>query len=284
MRLPKFSIAIINCWYGPYPWYFQYFLHSCKYNPGIDFFIVTDNKETILRKPNNVTIVYKTLDQIKDTASEKLKLTAIIDNPYKLNDFKPAYGFMFNDLIEKYDYWGSGDMDVVYGSLRKFLTKKILERYDIFSFRPEYLTGSLTIYRNTKYMNELFMKSKDYEYIFSSKKYYNFDECCFLFSPLWEGTSIDKIKSKIESMTHLVNLENKNNRIRAYFDFHVIEGDIGGVKWENGRIFYKGKFEAMYYHLLKFKQNCITKYAPIAISKKHVYNFSPTRIYKRPLL
>ena len=31
------SIAILTCWYGEYPWYFPYFIHSCVYNPSVDF-------------------------------------------------------------------------------------------------------------------------------------------------------------------------------------------------------------------------------------------------------
>lgn len=281
MQLNK--ICIITCWYGAYPWFFSYFVHSCLHNPTIDFYIITDNKEIISKKPKNIKVISKTLEQITEVASEKLKFTVKIDYPYKLNDFKPAYGFIFSDLIEKYDFWGSGDIDVIYGSLRTFLTKKLLGRYDIFSFRPEYLTGSLTIYRNTKCINELFKKSKDFKKVFSSKSYYNFDECGFLFVPLWNGIPIDEIKSKIQSMTHIVVLENKDQRIRAYFDFNIIEGDIGGITWKKGRIFYKRQFEAMYYHLLKFKEKCFSKKNPKFISNKNIYYFSPTRIYKKHL-
>ncbi len=51
------SIAIITCWYGDYPWYFPYFVKSCKYNPSIDFIIVTDNKNVIPEKPDNIKAV-----------------------------------------------------------------------------------------------------------------------------------------------------------------------------------------------------------------------------------
>ena len=67
------SIAVITCWYGPYPWYFPYFIHSCIYNPTIDFIIITDNDESLIcNKPENVRIIYKTLEEIKIVASEKL--------------------------------------------------------------------------------------------------------------------------------------------------------------------------------------------------------------------
>lgn len=280
---PKLSIVIISCWYGPYPWYLPYFLYSCKHNRSIDFVIVTDNKEAIPGRPPNVRIHYKTMEQIKTAASAKLKFPVRIDRPYKLNDFKPAFGFIFSSVIQQYDFWACGDIDVVYGSLRTFLTAKILNRYDVLSFRPEYLSGSLTVYRNKKYINELFKTSKDVRKVFSAGTYQNFDECGFLFVPLWNNVPLHMLKSKIQSMTHVVVAANDCKQIKAYFDFNLIEGDIGEVCWKKGRVFYKNRFEVMYYHFLKFKRTCITRNDPGPISNKHEYHFTPTRIYKKQL-
>ena len=119
-------ICLITCWYGTYPWYFSYFIHSCSYNPTIDFYIITDNQQIINNKPENVKIIYKTLEEIKALASKKLGFALNINCPYKLCDFKPAYGFLFPELIKDYDFWGHGDLDVVYGNIRNFMTKEIL--------------------------------------------------------------------------------------------------------------------------------------------------------------
>lgn len=95
----KQTIAVMTCWFGAYPWYFPYFIHSCTYNNTIDFYIITDNECPILNKPENVKIVCKTLDEIRSSASQKLGLTVNIDYPYKLCDFKPAYVFLFPEII-----------------------------------------------------------------------------------------------------------------------------------------------------------------------------------------
>src|SRR5665811_1376568 len=123
------SIAILTCWYGSYPWYFPYFIHSCSYNPTIDFFIITDNHALIHNKPENVKIIYKTLEEIKKAASEKLGIKVNIDYPYKLCDFKPAYGFLFPEIIKGYDFWGQSDLDVIYGDIRGFITDEMLVTY-----------------------------------------------------------------------------------------------------------------------------------------------------------
>jgi len=276
-----YSIAILICWYGPYPWYFPYFIHSCSYNSTIDFFIITDNQASINNKPENVKIIYKTLEEIKATASKKLGFTVCIDDPYKLCDFKPTYGFIFSKYIDGYDFWGAGDIDVIYGQLRDFLTPNLFDSYDIFSFRPEYLTGCLTIFRNTKKINELFMQSRDYKVVFSKNEYYNFDECNFMFVPLWAGVAIDEVPYRIESMTHFVKRKLKEGYLNAYFDFNLIEGTIGNVKWIKGRIIYKSQFEAILYHLLKFKDCYKKKYQLTQMKKNEAICFSKKNIYKR---
>lgn len=274
-------IVIITCWYGPYPWYFPYFINSCEYNPTVDFIIITDNKEVLPFNPSNVKVIHKSIEEMKKAASRKLGFQVNIDNPYKLCDFKPAYGFLFPEIIKGYSFWGYGDIDVMYGDLRHFLTNKLLEGYDIFSFRPEYLTGALTIFRNVKKMNQLFMQSSDYKIVFFQSEYFNFDECNFLFVPLWDGKAIETVPSQVESMTHVVRKKAKANYLKAYFDFNLIEGTVGSVKWYNGRIFYKNQFEAILYHLLKFKDCCKQKCRKVNFNENVSICFSRNTIYKR---
>ena len=136
------SIGLLTCWYGPYPWYFPYFINSCKANPTIDFIIISDNKQEILSKPENVKIIYKTLADIIEISQNVLGFPVDIEYPYKLCDFKPAYGFLFPDIVKKYDFWGHGDIDVVYGDIRNFMTEELLNTYDVISSRHDYITGT----------------------------------------------------------------------------------------------------------------------------------------------
>jgi hypothetical protein len=57
-------------------------------------------------------------------------------------------------------------------------------------------------------------------------------------------------------MTFLVKKAEMEGRARAFFDFIIIEGTPGQIKWENGKIFYKNRYEAMFYHLIRFKTVC----------------------------
>ena len=119
----KNKIIILICYYGEFPWYFSYFLHSCKYNPTIDFLIFSDIKHTY-HLPVNVMIVNKSIEEIKTLTSKKLGFKINIDFPYKLCDYKPAYGLIFEDYTRGYNFWGQSDIDVIYGNIRNFMQRR----------------------------------------------------------------------------------------------------------------------------------------------------------------
>ncbi len=270
------SIGIITCWYGRYPWYLPYFIQSCVYNPAVDFILITDNQEVIPDKPDNVKIVHRTLDDIRQSAAEKLGFPVNIDYPYKLCDFKPAYGFLFPEVVKGYDFWGHGDIDVVYGNIRNFMTEELLSAYDVISSRHDYITGTFCLFRNTPDMNRLFMQSRDYREVFSHAEHYCFDECNFLFSALQEGASVFDYPDHIQSMTWVVKQAEKEGKLKAFFDFIIVEGVPGNITWEKGKIIYKNKYEAMFYHLITFKTECKRK--KIFHPMPDTLHFTPTTI------
>lgn len=273
------TIAIVTCWYGPFPWYFPYFVHSCRYNLTVDFIIITDNETVISNKPANIKIVYKTLEEVKEIAATKLGFEVNIDEPYKLCDFKPAYGFLFADILQEYDFWGHGDIDVVYGNIRDFMTDKLLSCHDIISSRHDYITGSFCLFRNNEMMNTLFMQSRDYRQVFSTSAHYCFDECNFLFEPLNNGASILDFPDNIQSITYLVRKAEQENKLRAFFDFIIIEGTPGFIKWDSGKIIYKNEYECMFYHLIKFKIDCTEKM--VLDPMPEIIYFTETQIFSK---
>jgi hypothetical protein len=271
------SIVLLTCWYGPYPWYFPYFIHSCAYNTSVDFFIITENNEFIPNKPDNVKIIHKTFDELKLIFSEKLGFTISINCPYKLCDFKPAYGFLFPEIIEGYDYWGQSDLDIVFGDIRGFIIDEMLNVYDFISVRHDYTTGCFALYKNTEKMNTFFKRSKDFQTVFSNPEHFCFDECNFAWDPLANGESIFDLHTEIESFTEIIKKAEVANEIKVHFDFILMEGHTGRVVFDNGKIIYKNKFEAILYHLFWMKK----VYSPEKVSKKipNKYYFSPSRIY-----
>jgi len=163
------SIIFLICWQGNYPWYFPYFLHSCRSNPAIDFLIFTDNKSTLELSPN------------------------------------------------------------------------------------------------VKIMRELFKQSKDYRKVFTDSRNFFFDETNFAFEAFAKGLHYSQIHTEVESMTHVVRRLQEENRLKAYFEFQIVEGFAGNMLWNKGQLIYRKQFEAMLYHLVRFKR----KYSePVDLQRK----------------
>ena len=250
----KYKIAFITCYFGAVPWYLKFFLKSCGYNPDVDFFIIGDMAFDGVIVPSNVFVIPMSLEQFRVLASEKLALPVNVTHPYKLCDLKPTYGVIFADLVKDHSFWGHGDIDIILGDVRGFITDDVLDRFDVICAREEYVTGFFTLFRNTPNINRLYEHSKDHREVFISEEHYCFDECNFAWIPLMEGLSIFDIRTKTESMTHIVKRLNAEGKIRAYFNHLVIEGLCGEMKWDKGRLYFAGKAEALLYHLIKFKK------------------------------
>ena len=253
-RLKPVSIAFLICWTGNYPWYFPYFLHSCRYNPDIDFLIFTDNQSEDLDLPVNVKIIPYSLEQFKINASKALEFEVAVESGYKLCDFKPAYGYIFYDYIKDYDFWGYCDMDLIFGNIRAFMTDELLNEYDVISARHDYLTGCFALYRNNPYTRELFKKSKDYRKVFTDHRNFFFDETNFAFEAFEKGLHYSQIHTEVESMTHVVRQLQEEKKLKAYFEFQIVEGFAGNMLWNKGILIYRKQFEAMLYHLVRFKR------------------------------
>jgi len=284
------SIVLMVSWYGPYPWYFPYFIHTIGFNHSVDFIIVTDNTEEIPNKPDNLKIVYRTIDQLKEDFSRKLGFGVSIDSPYKLCDFKPAYGFLFQDLIQGYDFWGHIDLDIVFGDIREFMTDELLQSYDVISCRHDFTAGYFTLYRNNDYCNMLFTKSNDFHTVFSTPNNYWFDECGIFTGKLnfdhsssvlkdGNNASILNFPNVIQSMTYVVIKATKDEGLRAHFDLIILDEVLGKIRWKGGKIYYDDMLEAMFYHLYHFKNRC--KNQTVLTPMPDEFFFTPNEIYEQ---
>jgi hypothetical protein len=169
------KIGIIIPYFGKYPPYLNHFMAGCGYNPSIDWLLMTDI-ENIPKVSKNIHIIKSDLDAFNKLAGYKLGFPVEVQNPYKLCDFKPAYGLIFEDWLEKYDYWGYCDMDLILGKIEQFQpTDKILN-YDIISTYKGFLSGPFCLYRNTEKLKRLFTVHPDYKSIFQDPNYLGFDE------------------------------------------------------------------------------------------------------------
>lgn len=169
------KIAFICPYFGKLPAHCQLWLNSCKKNPDITWFLITDDHRKF-DYPKNVIVKYTTLEELKNQYQKKFDFTISLNGVYKLGDYKPLFGYLHEEMIQDYDAWGHIDVaDEIYGNIRKFVTDDLLERYDKLMF-----FGHMCIYKNTPEVNRRFMLDSDtgisYKEIFSSEKFYNFEE------------------------------------------------------------------------------------------------------------
>lgn len=81
-------------------------------------------------------------------------------------------------------------------------------------------------------------------------------------------------------MTNVVKKMEEKQYIKPYFDPGMIEGGCpGNLRWENGKLVYKNKFEILLYHLIIFKKQYISKTPIKNISES--FSISPTRVYHK---
>lgn len=147
-------------YFGVMPNYFPLFLKSCSYNKEFEWIIFTDDKN-IYDYPKNVKRIEMSFEQLKSIIGEKFNFEITLKRPYKLCDFKPAYGYIFEDYIKEYKFWGHCDIDTIMGQLDKYITDELLDKYD-----KLFCLGHMILYKNNFENNRLFMSSIENRYLY----------------------------------------------------------------------------------------------------------------------
>lgn len=169
------KIALILPWFGRVHEYFDLFLSSVSKNVDLDLLIFSNEK--IDNKYDNIKVYNVTFNSIQrriKALHPNLNISLI--TPYRLCDFKPAYGEIFKTELRGYEFWGHCDADMILGDLSKFITNEILNQNDKIFTR-----GHLTIYRNSEFVNGIYKKCSLYKKAFTENDTHAFDE--------WGGVS-----------------------------------------------------------------------------------------------
>ena len=248
------SICLIIPYFGSFPNYFQLWLESVRNNPEINFFIITDQKPQI-DIPMNVTIVEMTFDELRERIQGLYDFKISLKKPYKICDFRPAYGEIFNSIIDNYDFWGYCDVDLIFGNIKKFITEAVLNKYEKIN-----LHGHLSIYKNSEKMNTLYKKEfsniMDYKLAFSTDQACHFDEfpgislICkcegIKYIDIEEYADIDRFSYKFKKIYDHSQKKNDEDSIIQIFQWD--RGKLTNIIKKNDNIY---ENEIMYVHLQK---------------------------------
>jgi hypothetical protein len=242
------SILLILPYFGALPRSADLFFRSCAANPRVNWLLVTDQRMDESRLPSNVALRHTTFPALKKSIDDIMGFATVLPTPYKLCDFRPAYGVIFADAIGGYDFWGHCDMDMIFGDVRKFITDDILQKYN-----KVLIHGHLSLYRNCEEANHYFQLEApgvSFREVFTSSQNRAFDEFGGVRLLLTEhGIPFfrdDNYLADIDSHVHQFRtVQAPNYRHQCFY-------------WEDGRVFKAfwsggtaGRQEYMYIHLQK---------------------------------
>lgn len=165
----------IVCYYGKWPPYLREWLYSVRFlgESGFDFLLVSDINLPC-EPPDNVIYMRLSMEEIRKRIGAVLGFDCALSRPYKLCDYKPSYGLIFEKEIEGYDFWGHCDIDILWGEYGTFIPEEVFLDYD----KIQYL-GHSVLYRNCPAMNRLFMQDGGefcFKEVFQSDISFSFDE------------------------------------------------------------------------------------------------------------
>lgn len=170
------TICILIPYFGKWPEWFPLFLHSCRYNPTVKWHFFTDCGLPE-NPPENIVFSELSYPDYQQLISKKLGIH-YIGSPYKLCDIKPALGFIHRDIIAEENYFGVGDIDVIYGNLRKFITPAVLTK-KLISTHPDRVSGHFYLMENSDEMRNMFRQIPEWKAAFENPKHCGVDESQF---------------------------------------------------------------------------------------------------------
>lgn len=253
------KIAFICPYFGKLPSHFQLWLNSCWYNQDITWILFLDDK-TLYNYPDNVQVYQWSWSEMIEHIQNRFDFKIMLKTPYKLCDFKPIYGYIFEEYLVDYDFWGHCDIsDCIFGKLSHFLTDDIFENYDKILF-----LGHMTIYRNTKKVRDRFKlttkSGKGYQHILQSEKNCAFDELNeSSINTIYQENNypikiIDSMYADISPIHYSFRLSCYNNKFEQYYE----KTRPRIFTWEHGRLFglqiKENKIEKQEYGYIHFQK------------------------------
>ena len=142
------SMRLIAAHFGDRPSYFALVVKSMAHNPDVDWLMFTDRP--VEHAPANLDVRVCSFADLSARIQTCFAFTIALEDPYKLCDFRPAFGEIFRDELAGWHFWGHCDLDVIFGRIRHHLPPEAFEADKIL------FQGNFALYRNTPEAAEWF--------------------------------------------------------------------------------------------------------------------------------
>lgn len=154
-EIKRITIMKLGCfiipYFGKFPIMFPVFLKTCGIIQNFDWLLFTDIEDDY-DYPQNVRVIKMTFEELKGRIQGKFDFNIVINEPHKLCDYKPAYGYIFEEYLSGYKFWGHCDIDTIMGDLDGLLDEKFISDYD-----KIFCLGHMILYKNNFENNRVFM-------------------------------------------------------------------------------------------------------------------------------
>jgi hypothetical protein len=256
----KKNIAFIMPYFGKWPDWFELFLLSCAKNKTVDWYFFTDCE---LPKIAYANTIFKNIsfDNYKKFISQKLGINFNPNNAYKLCDLKPFYGYIHRDILDGYNFYGFGDIDVVYGDIDKFITKEMMKKYNVISASSDIVCGHFCLFKNSSMMRNSCFKIKNWQQLLGDDNCRRVDEGHYT-RVLIRSAGKNRL---IRFFKNFINPVRRNNLFKEQYSTPLSYKkwwDGSSIfptewYWENGRLTNNkdGNREFLYLHFMNWKSN-----------------------------
>jgi len=165
------SVRLVVPYFGERPSYLPLVVRSMARNPDVDWLFLTD--AAVPGAPPNVCVRVCDFGELARRFQRHFDFPISLEQPYKLCDFRPAFGEVFREELAGYEFWGHCDLDLVFGQIRQHLPPEAWKADKIL------IQGNFALYRNTPEAAGWFRHEIDgisYRQVLSTPQAMHFDE------------------------------------------------------------------------------------------------------------
>ena len=266
------KIVIIFPYFGTLPPQYKMWRASVLRNQTVDFMFFTDAD---VEPANNILVYKMQFEVFRQIVQKAFDFPIVLDRPYKLCEYKQAYGYILHNYIKNYDFWGFGDLDLVYGDIRAFLTDSILEYKFLLGW------GHLTLLRNDEDANTYFMKEvagyQNYKDAFTTSRITFFDEYGYKgCSDKWRDCRPDDcwLEWPFDNASKPKESYHFNSQTRGWKQvvFEHVDNKLFMVRFNNGQI---EKKESLYAHFQHrgFMKDYVCDYSHFLVTPRAIIDY-----------
>lgn len=252
-------------YFGKWPEWIELYLRSCSFNNFIDFHFFTDCCIPNCAYENTIfhSISWENYQKL---ISERLCINYQRQSAYALCDVRPFYGFIHKKLLQNYDFWGFGDIDVCYGNLSNFINTKTLNSKNVISMHADRISGHFALFRNSEHFRNLCFSIPNWKEKLQSTKQYGMDEhdlTCLVFPGIKNihrlyrhlcSKFVKDYRTGYKLLIWPINLFTKLSFVERYTCPVPKKGDKWKYDLFSSKLLSPSKKEIPYIHFLFFKK------------------------------